>query len=201
MGLTYLEFADEMDRLGVPDSSWDEYPNPAYPMSMYIVKVQGPDGKELAECYPISSHGWTNDSTLGNIARQSVRDAYVYLYGTKASAPPAHKPAPITKADLEQLARECGGTYTEETNYIGRTGKKITFATARDFNGRYTAGDSFDPARDDQRQGVYRQIKKAFEQLPRSNARGGVNDKARVQCKKSQFHGFHPVDERCPLCG
>lgn len=31
-------------------------------------------------------------------------------------------------------------------------------------------------------------------------ARSGVNDAPRVQCKKSQFHGHHPNNERCPLC-
>ena len=200
MGMTFSQFHQAMTDLGVPPDKFGEEPSPGVP-AFFVVKVVCPDGNELADGYLSPSGMWTGDSAPSNLCRQRVHDAYVYWYVTKASAPPAHKPAPITKADLEQLARECGGTYTEETNYLGRTGRKITFATARDFNGRYTAGDSFDPARDDQRQGVYRQIKKAFEQLPRSNARGGVNDKARVQCKKSVHHGMHPVDERCPYCG
>lgn len=28
----------------------------------------------------------------------------------------------------------------------------------------------------------------------------GFNDYARVECKRSQFHGHHPVNELCPFC-
>lgn len=31
-------------------------------------------------------------------------------------------------------------------------------------------------------------------------ARAGINNSAHMQCKRSQYHGFHPVDEKCPLC-
>lgn len=28
----------------------------------------------------------------------------------------------------------------------------------------------------------------------------GVNDNRRVQCQRSEHHGFHPANEDCPYC-
>lgn len=31
-------------------------------------------------------------------------------------------------------------------------------------------------------------------------APAGVNEARKVQCKKSEYHGFHPENEACPMC-
>lgn len=108
----------------------------------------------------------------------------------------------MTKEELEEYARSVGATVSEFWGRIGSIDVLYISATSHD-GFAYRTLRAYTPAEAaEHRQFVKDCLSmrlgwKPFVQKPRA----GINNAARVECKKSRHHGFHPSDERCPLCG
>lgn len=201
-GLTWNDFYDAMDKLGVDPTDWDEEPAPGR-TDLYVVKVKGPDGNELGCSYAIGPNGWTSDSPASNAARQAVYDGYVKAYGSPNALPPATKTSvsftqrtvrvPLTEADVERAAGLKG--------LEARTHASGDYKTMEIFNGRECLSyEAWNQRTGDSKQAALECLMGAVDAFVAKPARLGVSNAARVQCKKSQYHGFHAADEKCPLC-
>lgn len=104
----------------------------------------------------------------------------------------------MTKAELEKHAANHGATVEERVFFwmgLDIWTVEVTFEGIR-----FERDDGGRPgSRYLWRQAARDWVSFMHQNLTRSAGRG-VNDAARVACKKSQHHGFHPANERCPYC-
>jgi hypothetical protein len=140
-----------------------------------------------------------SEADYAEYVADSVRPAGVVLtfsyypprpYGGQTAPSAASKE--ITKLDVFTVAKAYGGDYREQHLAASRWHLDYETHDGHIF-GMYAHSER-------ELQACRRQAIEDFERYGRAPARSGINNSPRMQCKRSQYHGFHPVNEACPLC-